>query len=121
MESGREHVSGNTTGAAHAPDGVSAAAAGDHERAAVQPTDSERRDAMSSAATDVGVGSNGATGAAEAGSAAAEQLLWAEPSRLKAPVVPTDLAYLSQREQVLLYAMVFGLAPRRVLEVGVMH
>lgn len=72
---------------------------------------------MPSAATDVEPGSGGP----RAADATAEQLLWAEPSRLKPPVAPTDLAYLSPREQVLLYALVFGLAPRRVLEVGVMH
>lgn len=51
--------------------------------------------------------------------------LWALPGRLGPgsgqSVVPTELAHMAPREQVLLYATVFALAPDRCLEIGVMH
>lgn len=46
-------------------------------------------------------------------------LLWARPNRLKPPAVPSPLAHLVPREQVLLYSLVFAYAPERCLEVGV--
>jgi predicted O-methyltransferase YrrM len=47
--------------------------------------------------------------------------LWAPPTRLVSDVLPTELAHLVPREQVLLYALVFAFAPERCLEIGVLH
>lgn len=57
------------------------------------------------------------------GSAQAEPQgpLWARPSRLTPGVLPSDLAHLVPREQVLLYSLVFAFSPERCLEIGVLH
>lgn len=47
-------------------------------------------------------------------------MVWARPGRF-AGAVPTELAFLAPREQVLLYSLVFAAAPERCLEVGVMY
>jgi Methyltransferase domain len=48
-----------------------------------------------------------------------KQLLWAEPKHLCPELVVNTTAQLTWREQTLLYALIFGLAPERVLEIGV--
>jgi predicted O-methyltransferase YrrM len=50
-----------------------------------------------------------------------ERLLWSEPARLGPKLLPTDLACLLPREQLLLYSLVFAWAPERCLEIGVLR